>query len=118
MGTDGLLTSVPVFREDRDPGWEHVRMTGRKAGFWLGTCQNDVRGLSSRSVPILSSRSDPIRDLISSVSPSLLFSFRFFSLFPLFPRTGSRSGTQGFYYVNRYKKGRQKGSSSRPAGSY
>ncbi len=27
MGTDGLLTSVPVFREDRDPDWEHVRMT-------------------------------------------------------------------------------------------
>ncbi|HNS67719.1 MAG TPA: hypothetical protein PKG97_09020, partial [Mesotoga infera] len=22
-----LLTSVPVFREERDPGWEHARMT-------------------------------------------------------------------------------------------
>jgi hypothetical protein len=29
MGTDGLLTSVPVFREDRDPDQEHVRMTQR-----------------------------------------------------------------------------------------
>ncbi len=27
MVTDGLLTSVPVFREDRDPDQEHVRMT-------------------------------------------------------------------------------------------
>ncbi len=26
--------------------------------------------------------------------------------------------TKGFYYVNSYKKGRLKGSSSRPAGSY
>jgi len=40
-------------------------MTGRKAGFWLGTCQNDVKGVR------LSSRNAPIRDLV----------------LPLFPRT-------------------------------
>ncbi len=28
MGSDGLLTSVPVFRGD--PDWEHVRMTRRE----------------------------------------------------------------------------------------
>ncbi len=27
MGTDGIPTSVPVFREERDPDLEHVRMT-------------------------------------------------------------------------------------------
>jgi len=27
MGTDGILTSVPVFRKERDPGWERARMT-------------------------------------------------------------------------------------------
>ncbi|KUK79972.1 MAG: Uncharacterized protein XD94_1245 [Mesotoga prima] len=35
---------------------------------------------------------------------------------PVFPKDGSM--VWGFYYVNSYKKGRLKGSSSRPAGSY
>jgi len=30
MVTDGLLTSVPVFCEDQDTDWEHVRMTRKE----------------------------------------------------------------------------------------
>jgi len=63
MGTDGLLTSVPVFREDRDPGWEHVRMTrGDRHPVML------LYGISLFSAPILSSRSAPIRDLALALS--------------------------------------------------